>query len=86
MRLRVGRHGRSVVSFGSASKRPSLAIVLGGKGHEEEGGEEPAPDEDDDVLGVSDDELEAAKTMREAKTDEEYAKALKAFIKICEGY
>jgi len=71
--------------LGSSSKRPSLSVIIG-KGRDDAEEETSEPDEDSDVLGVSEEEVEAAKVMREAKSDEEYAKALKAFIKICEGY
>lgn len=53
--------------------------MLGGKG--------PAESEpEDDDIEVGPEEVEAASAVRAAGDDEEYAKALKAFIKICEGY
>lgn len=42
-----------------------------------------AASEHEEDISVADDELEAAKMMREAKSDEDFAKALKAFIQIC---
>ena len=49
------------------------------------GGPASGDEEGGDELSVDDDELEAAKAMRSAKTDEEYASALKAFIQLCMG-
>ena len=61
-------------------KKPGIALILGSKHSEPDG------DEGEDDIDVSEDELEAVKTLRSAKDDEEYAKALKAFIKLCEDY
>lgn len=59
-------------------KKPGIALILGSKGGKEE--------EEDDDIEVSEDELEAVKTLRSAKDDEDYAKALKAFVKMCGDY
>lgn len=62
----------------------AIMIALGKpKKHMGMGGEEPEEDESESGIDVSSEEVEAAKMMREAKNDEDYASALKAFIKLC---
>ena len=68
-------------------KMPAIMIALEkakskGKASEESDDEEESSEDD----AVDPDELEAAKAVRSAKTDEAYANALKTFIKICGGY
>jgi hypothetical protein len=58
-------------------KKPGLAIVLGGS---------KAEGDDDEDIEVSPEEVEAASAVRAAGDDEEYAKALKAFVKMCGDY
>lgn len=67
-------------------KKPALVIALGKGGGDEGDSDDRDPEDVDDDIDISDDEVEAAKAMRAAKSDEEYAKALKAFIKLCEEY
>lgn len=62
----------------------AIMIALGKpKKHMGMGREEPEEDESESGIDVSSEEVEAAKMMREAKNDEDYAAALKAFIKLC---
>jgi hypothetical protein len=70
--------------MGLPDKRPSLVIALGKARDDESEGK--GMQDDDDALSVGDDEVEAVKAFEEAKSPEEKAKALKAFIKLCEGY
>lgn len=57
--------------------KKGLAIVIGGH-------DEPDGDEGDDMGMEADEaELDAYKAMESAKSPEEGAKALKAFIKLC---
>lgn len=49
-------------------------------------GEKEDDEEEDDVLAADEDLVTAAKAVRTAKSDEDYAKALKGFIKLCGGY
>lgn len=65
-----------MIALGKA-KRPSGHVKLGS--HSDEMEEE----EEETGLTASEEEIEAAKMMREAKSDEEFAHALKAFIKLC---
>lgn len=72
------------MGLGGTEKKPALLIALGKGGGEEKSDKDD--DEDDDVLEVGDDEVEAMQAFETAKSTEEKAKALKAFIKLCEGY
>lgn len=45
-----------------------------------------ADDDDGSDIDVDEDEMAAGKAAFEAKTPEEYTKALKALIKLCGGY
>lgn len=67
----------------------AIMIALGKA--KKKGDEEPADDAgsdegDSEDIAVDEDEVAAAKAVRSAKSDDEYAKALKAFIQICGGY
>ena len=56
------------------------------KGDSSKSANPPAPerdDEEDDALSVSKSQIAAAKAVRRAASDEDYAKALKAFFKLC---
>lgn len=57
-----------------------LALILGKAA---KGGTDA---EDDDDIDIDEDTLEAAQAVRAAKSDEDYAKALKAFVKLCGDY
>lgn len=71
-----------------AGKGNALVIAFGKKAHGEPDEDEKGGPSDDDAddIGVDDEEVMAAKAFHDAKSDEERAKALKAFIKICGGY
>lgn len=63
--------------------KEALVIAIGkpkSKGLEPGGGDEP--DEDDDV-DLDEAEMDAAKLAYNAKSPEQYAKALKLFVKLC---
>lgn len=65
-----------------------IADVLG-KGAPPAKGSAPAEDDEDDeddTLSVSKSQIAAAKAIRSATTDEDYAKAMLAFHKLCKGY
>lgn len=62
-----------------------IADVLG-KGASPAKGKAPAKDDEDDTLSVSKSQIAAAKAIRSATTDEDYAKAMLAFHKLCKGY
>lgn len=70
--------------------KPSVMMVLtGGKGGKGAKANPPEAEEDDeaeggeDPLAVSKEQVRAAKAVRGAGSDEDYAKALKAFLKLC---
>jgi hypothetical protein len=73
---------------GGKKPNPLMAAAFGkAKGAPSE--EEKAPDADDekdDALSVSKSQIAAAKAIRSAATDEDYAKAMLAFHKLCKGY
>lgn len=50
------------------------------------GSNSDSDEESSESSSASEDEVKAARVLRNAKSDEEYARALKAFIKLCEGY
>ena len=67
-------------------KGNAIMIALGKPKDDEEKSKPGMEDDDEEAdIDVGEDELSAAKAMRSAKSDEDYAKALKAFIKLCEG-
>jgi hypothetical protein len=74
------------VKYGSdekAATKPNPLVAAFGKG---KGAKEnpPAPEpEEDDALSVSKSQIAAMKAFSAASTDEDKAKALKAFLKLC---
>lgn len=68
--------------------KPSLEVIIG-KGKPPKGlassmaDDESSPDMHDDDIDVDEDEMDAAKLAYDAKSPEEYAKALKAFVHLC---
>jgi len=67
----------------SKEKPNAIMIALGKES------KKPSSDEEDDEsadIDVDDDLVTAAKAVRGAGSDEEYAKALKGFVKLCGGY
>ena len=65
-----------MIALGKA-KPKSGHMGMGESPHDE------VENEEESDVELADDELEAAKMMREAKSDEDFAKALKTFVKIC---
>lgn len=68
--------------MGLGGTKGNAALLLLGKPKGE--AEEHDDGEGDGDVEVSDDELEAMKVFEDAKTTEDKAKALKAFMKLCE--
>lgn len=67
--------------------KPSIALVLGSKAPKSS--KSPAMGEDDDEdedLDASEEEVQAYSEFKNAKSPEEGAAALKAFVKLCGGY
>lgn len=68
----------------SEKKVNVIAMALGKPKKPSE--DEDKADEEEESDDVASDELEAAKAVRSAKSDEDYAAALKTFVKLCGGY